>query len=108
MFVENRRRVGLMRQMLDSYDYSEEIIEDEDIVDKSSCPKESVMHLHSRYDDEEDLFVVLDSSNAADLSNLSNFHLQTSKQLLNFHILLPSHKRLLSKTDLSCQSCMQP
>lgn len=55
------------------------------------CPQESMIHIHSRYDDEDDLFVVLMESS---LEDLSHFDLENSStQLLNFHLLLPSHQR---------------
>lgn len=71
-----------MRQMLECYDYNEEVEEDQE-----NPSEETVTQVHTSYDDEDDLFVILDSS--PDFS--SNYKLQPP-QLLSLYVV-PFHEK---------------
>jgi len=73
-----------MRRMLECYDFNKEIQE-------KVVPEKKVMihQIRSRYDDEDDVFILLDANDP----DLSSYRLQ-SRQLLALHVV-PSVERFL-------------
>ena len=87
----NRRRVGIMRQMLEYYDYSEEVEQDEE-----NPSEETNIQVHTSYDDEDDLFVFLDSN-----PDFSSNHKLQPPQLLSLYVV-PCHEKSHKRCTQVC------